>query len=109
MLELGLDGKGALIAGAGRGIGRACALGLAEAGASVACLDVDRDRAEAVAVEARAAGVEAFALVGDARRREDVDEAVAKAAAAFGTLDVAIDVIGEARWARALDLGDADW
>jgi len=109
MLDLGLRGKAALVAGAGRGIGRACVLALVEAGASVACFDVDAERGRAVADEARAAGGSAIAIGGDARRRDDVEAAVAATDAAFGALDVAIDVIGEARWGRALDLTDADW
>ncbi len=49
MLDLGLTGKAALVAGSGPGLGRSCALGLAEAGALVGCTDIDGDRAEAVA------------------------------------------------------------
>ena len=109
MLELGLSEKGALVAGAGRGIGRACVLALVEAGASVVCFDADRDRCDAVAEEARRMGGRALAIAGDARRRADVEAAVHAAAEGFGALDVAIDVIGEARWGRALDMSDADW
>src|SRR3989442_1791800 len=100
MLELGLSEKGALVAGAGRGIGRACVLALVEAGASVVCFDADRDRCDAVAEEARRMGGRALAIAGDARRRADVEAAVHAAAEGFGALDVAIDVIGEARWSR---------
>jgi NAD(P)-dependent dehydrogenase (short-subunit alcohol dehydrogenase family) len=109
MLDLGLDGKAALVVGAGRGIGRACVLGLVEAGAPVACFDADDERGRLVADEVRAAGGSALAIVGDARRRDDVEAAVAATEKAFGALDVTIDVIGEARWGRALDLTDADW
>ena len=109
MLELGLTGRRALVAGAGQGIGRACALALAEAGARVACLDVDPERAGEVAVELRGAGAEAVALSGDARRRDDVESAVARAAEEFGGLDLCIDIIGEARWGRVLELTDDDW
>ena len=109
MLELGLTAKRALVAGAGRGIGRACALGLCAAGARVACFDIDRERGPAVAAEARAAGGEALPLHGDARRRKDVEDAVDRTVEAFGGIDVAIDVIGEARWGRALELTDDDW
>ncbi|MGH7898317.1 MAG: SDR family NAD(P)-dependent oxidoreductase, partial [Candidatus Binatia bacterium] len=41
--------------------------------------------------------------------RADVDAAVAATVDAFGAIDVAIDVIGEARWGAALELGDAEW
>jgi 3-oxoacyl-[acyl-carrier protein] reductase len=82
---------------------------LVEAGAAVACFDADAERGEAVAAEARAAGGHAIAIAGDARRRDQVAAAVAASTEAFGKLDVAVDVIGEARWGRALDLTDADW
>lgn len=104
MIELGLQGKRALVAGAGQGIGRACVLALAEAGARVACVDNDADRAAAVAAE-----VGGLALVADARQRADVEAAVARTVDAFGGLDVCVDIIGEARWARVLDATDEDW
>ncbi len=106
MIDLGLRGKRVLVAGAGQGIGRACVLGFAEAGARVACVDVEPERARAVAAEAGAA---ARAIVADLRERADVERAVAEAVDAFGGLDVAVDVVGEARWGRVLELSDADW
>jgi NAD(P)-dependent dehydrogenase (short-subunit alcohol dehydrogenase family) len=104
LIELGLSGKRALVAGAGQGIGRACVLALAEAGARVACVDNDADRAAAVAAE-----VDGLALVADARERADVEASVTRAVDAFGGLDVCVDIIGEARWARVLDATDDDW
>ena len=50
-----------------------------------------------------------MSLHGDARRRKDVEDAVAATVEAYGGIDVAIDVIGEARWRRALELSDDDW
>jgi len=108
-LDFGLRGKTALVVGAGRGIGRACALALVEAGARVACFDNDAERANAVVGECRAAGGTALGLAGEARRREHVESAVEETEAELGPLDVAIDVVGEARWARALEMTDTDW
>jgi 3-oxoacyl-[acyl-carrier protein] reductase len=104
VLELGLAGRRALVAGAGQGIGRACALALHEAGARVACVDNDADRAAAVAAE-----VDGVPLVADARRRGEVERVVASTVAELGGLDVCIDIIGEARWGRMLDVTDEDW
>ena len=61
-----------------------------------------------VALEREEIG-EALSIHGDARRRKDVEDAVSGTVEAFGGIDVAIDVIGEARWGRALELTDADW
>ena len=56
MVDLGLAGKRALVAGAGQGIGRATALLLAEAGARVGCMDLDEARRAAIVREVEAAG-----------------------------------------------------
>ncbi|MEY2568755.1 MAG: hypothetical protein QOE35_3284 [Actinomycetota bacterium] len=104
MLDLGLAGKRALVAGAGQGIGRACALALHEAGARVACVDNDEARATAVAEE-----VGGVPIVIDARKRTDVEAAVHATVAEFGGLDVCVDIIGEARWGRMLDFTDEEW
>ena len=74
MIDLGLSGKRALVAGAGRGIGRASALLLASAGARIGCLDADAERGETVADEVRARGVAALPLIADVARRDQVED-----------------------------------
>ena len=100
MLELGLDGKHAFIAGVGDGIGSACVRALAAAGASVTCFDLE---AAAATEAASLAGDRGLALVGDARRLDDVQLAVDAAIAERGPIDIAVDVIGEARWGRTIE------
>jgi NAD(P)-dependent dehydrogenase (short-subunit alcohol dehydrogenase family) len=60
MIDLGLDGKRAVVSGAGyiptrAGHGRASSLRLAAAGATVACVDIDEGRARAIVAEIEAA------------------------------------------------------
>jgi len=100
VVDLGLSGKRALVAGAGRGIGRATALLLAEAGARVGCMEIDEGRRAAIVKEVEAAGAEAVGLGGDLRERADVEAAVASTVEAFGGIDVAIDIAGEAGGTR---------
>jgi len=109
VLELGLHGKSALVAGSGPGLGRSCALGLAEAGAAVACVDFDGDRAAAVADELSSGGARAAAIGADLRRTPDAERAVNEAVERLGRLDVVVDVIGEIRWGPVVELGDEDW
>jgi 3-oxoacyl-[acyl-carrier protein] reductase len=109
MLDLGLRRKRVLLAGTGPGIGRACALAFAEAGARVACVDIEQERADEVAEALRAAGAEALALRADVRRRDSISVAVDAMVRAFDGIDVCVDIIGEARWGRVLELTDADW
>ncbi len=109
MIDLGLEEKRILIAGAGRGIGEACATLFAAAGARLACLDFDPGRRAAVVDMLRRSGSEAISIECDVRRRAEVENAVARTVEAFGGVDVCVDVIGEARWGRVLELGDDDW
>ena len=60
-----LDGRTALVTGAGRGIGRACAIALAQAGAEVWLVARTRDELEHAAAEIRAAGGKAHTAAGD--------------------------------------------
>jgi NAD(P)-dependent dehydrogenase (short-subunit alcohol dehydrogenase family) len=114
MIDLGLNGKGALVSGAGSipgraGHGRSCARKLAEAGATVACIDIDRGRAEEIVEEIRKEGGTAFPVVADMTVPVDVQRSVDEAAAGLGSVDVCVDIIGGARWDRAEAFSDLDW
>jgi NAD(P)-dependent dehydrogenase (short-subunit alcohol dehydrogenase family) len=89
-VNLRLQGKRALVTGAGSGIGRGVAIKLAKEGAAVGVLDVDLSAAERVAGEIRLAGGTALALRADIRIEAEVEAAVAKAEAEFGGLDTLV-------------------
>lgn len=114
MIDLGLDGKGAVVSGAGyiperAGHGRATALKLAEAGARLACIDIDEARARGIVSEVEAAGGKAFPIVADMTDPPQAQRAIEEAAAGLGSVDVCVDIIGGARWDRAVDVADEDW
>ena len=103
-----MEGKHAFVAGVGSGIGSACVRTLAAAGAHVTCFDLDARRG-ACTPRAPVSGPHGLALTGDARRLDDVQTAFDAAVDALGPLDVAVDVIGEARWGRTIELDDTAW
>jgi len=84
-----LDGRVALVTGAGSGIGRAFAQALAEAGASVACVDIVQQRAEAVASELATIGGRAVAIVADVSSEAQVAQMVERCVGDLGGLDIA--------------------
>lgn len=85
-----LEGKVAVVTGAGSGIGRACALSLADVGAAVVVNDIDAGAIEQTLDEVLAGGGKAVGQVGDVRRPDDVSALVDFALAAFGRLDVMV-------------------
>jgi NAD(P)-dependent dehydrogenase (short-subunit alcohol dehydrogenase family) len=83
-----LDGKVALITGAGEGMGAAAARLFAREGARVGVLDIDPERAGAVAAEIRRDGGHSVAVVADVSSPDQVRAAVAAVVSAFGSLHV---------------------
>lgn len=85
-----LEGKAALISGAGGGICRAIALAFAAEGANVACCDINEKSAAETARLVEAAGRRAIHRVCDVSREADATSAADAAQAAFGRLDILV-------------------
>ena len=105
-----LEGKVALVTGAGRNIGRAIALALADAGAAVAVnVRASRGEGEAVANEIAARGGEALLVVADVTRRTEVDTMIDAIAQRFGRLDVLVNNAAIRQEAAFADMSFAQW
>jgi NAD(P)-dependent dehydrogenase (short-subunit alcohol dehydrogenase family) len=85
-----LDGKRALIAGAGSGIGRAVLTAFHEEGAKIAALERDNHKNERLAVELPGCVISP----GDATKIPDARAAVDAAVTAFGGLDILVNCVG---------------
>ena len=103
-----LDGKTAIVTGAGGGLGRAHALALAAAGASVVVNDLG-DAADAVVSEIEAAGGKAVANHASVADYEAVAALVAQAVAAFGDLDIVVNNAGVLRDAMPFNMDEQQW
>ncbi len=86
-----LDGKVAIVTGAGQGIGRGVALALAREGACLVLADLQEVTCQQTAGEVAAIGVRALALACDVSRREQVRGVVAAAVKEFGTVDILVN------------------
>ena len=104
-----LNGKTALITGAGGGIGRETALTLAGEGARIASLDLDGDAAQATAQAVEAGGGAAWASALDVTDSAAVTSRVAAAEAALGPIDCLVNIAGIYRLADAETITDEDW
>ncbi len=101
---LRLDGKGAVVVGAGQGIGRQTTHALAQAGARVFCIDNQEALAKEIADE-----VGGIPWSCDARERGEVEDAVAAARRELGRIDALVDIVGMAKYVALLETSDEDW
>jgi NAD(P)-dependent dehydrogenase (short-subunit alcohol dehydrogenase family) len=104
-----LDGRVAVVTGAGRGLGRSYARALAAAGASVVVNDLDADVADETVKSIVGAGGSAVAEVGAVGGSEMADALVARAVAEFGRLDVMITNAGALRDRTLRNTTDEDF
>ncbi len=89
-----LDGRSAIVTGAGKGIGRTIALSFAEMGARVVCVARSEADIEKTAEEARSFGTEAIAVRCDVSSEEELENLVQKTADEFGGIDMVINNAG---------------
>jgi 3-oxoacyl-[acyl-carrier protein] reductase len=105
-----LDGKVAIVTGAGRNIGRGIALALAESGASVVVnVRSNRAEADAVAREIEAAGSRALVHVGDVANASSVQAMADAAMQAFGRIDILVNNAALRREKPFAEMSYAEW
>lgn len=104
-MDLGLQGKVALVTGGGQGVGRAIAMTLAGEGAMVAVNDLLAERAERVAAEIGTAGGQARAAACDVTDLAAVRRMVAEIEGAWGRIDILVNNAGVLPERRSGEIG----
>lgn len=105
---MSINGKVALVTGAGQGIGRAIALRLANDGADIAIVDLEEDTMKAVADEVRKLGRKSTTFKADVSKREDVFAAVDHAEQELGGFDIIVNNAGIASIQAIADVTPAE-
>lgn len=107
--DVKLDGKVAIVTGAGRGIGQETALALAEGGARVVVGDIDMDPANETVEKIKAIGGQAVAVAGNVTAKADVDALIKAALDNFGSLEIMANVAGITRDGMIHKMSEEQW
>ena len=104
-----LQGKNAVVTGAGRGIGRSIALELAQAGARVAAADIDDANANDTSAAIQESGGESLSIHADVGDLAAINRMILEARDTFGRIDVIVNNAGVTRFLDVMDVEEADW
>lgn len=104
-----LNGKTAIITGAGRGIGRAAAIALAKEGVNLGLIGLTLSNLEKTAEELKEFGVKTTVAAADVTHLNSVEIAVDDIKSALGNVDILINNAGIAKFGGFLELTPEEW
>jgi 3-oxoacyl-[acyl-carrier protein] reductase len=104
-----LDGRVAIVTGAGQGIGHGVALCLARAGAHIVVNDTVQERIPRAVADVEALGVQALGVQGSVTRAGDVDRLVRETLDRFGKIDILVNNAGIVVIKSIAEQSEADW
>ena len=104
-----LNGKVAIVTGAGRGLGKGIAIKLAQEGASVVIADVNIDDAKNCVNEIKEFSGSALAVLGNVAKVEDVNSIFEKTISEYGKIDIVVNNAGINRDAMLHKTSDEQW
>ena len=105
-MELGLEGKVAIVGGASKGLGRAVALELAKEGVRVVVAARSEDKLKEVAEEIKKLGGEALPVKADFNMPGDIRMVVDRASEKFGDVDILVTNTGGPPAGNFFDISD---
>ncbi len=108
-MDLGLQGKVALITGASRGVGRAIAFALANEGCRLVLIARGRKALEETSAELWSMGVEVLPIVADMMIAQDIEIVVQETMQHLGRIDILVHNAGVAKGQNIYDTSDEDW
>lgn len=108
-MDLGINGKVAIVTGSARGLGAAAARKLAREGAHVVITDIAAESAQAVAASLRDEGLSAHCVVGDITKADDVQRLVDEAVSTFGGVHILVNNAGFPRDKYLVKMSEDDW
>jgi 3-oxoacyl-[acyl-carrier protein] reductase len=108
-MDLGLEGKVALVTAASKGIGRGIAEELAREGAAVAICARGKAGLDEAVASLQDLGTKALGVAADASRAEDAEEVVRATVDAFGRVDVLVNNAGDAWFGHMVETTDEEW
>ncbi|WP_052889012.1 SDR family NAD(P)-dependent oxidoreductase [Thermogemmatispora carboxidivorans] len=108
-MDLGLDGKVAIVTGASRGVGQAIARALGAEGCRLAIVARGRKALEETAEGLRSTGIEVLTIAADLMLPHNVERIVQDVMDRYGRIDVLVHNAGGARGQTIFDTSDEDW
>lgn len=108
-MDENLEGRIALVTGAGQGMGKAVAKALAARGAKVSVNDLDLDKAERTTEELQQDGAEAMTLPGDVIKADEVRRMVEDTVERFGAVHILVNNAGVLRPTKVIDISEEEW